>query len=273
MRSNYIKFDKVDGGTPLGRLFNEVFNALELPRGISAPSSSTVNGWNNSEQALLFYEMCLIEEYLHSIIENLTRWKVIAEKYANEFHYSWKYYALSDRIDFIKEEGGEDSDYNDDGSIRTDVSDEELINYTVVNELADPHLNSIFMSTNPMNCLTACFMVVYAGSNCIIDFFKEKTGKTIKTYRMDDYGRMIENDWMDCAIQKAEKEQIHDNVAEMFWSVLMSVYGLVCQVENLPKAEDNKQFFQVLPRIIDAIFNLKIPIQKLPKIDNVKNNI
>ena len=268
---NYLFFTKVSDRTPLGRLFNEVFGVLNIPRGASAPDTTTDNGWMNSEQALVFYEMCLLEKYLHSIIDNLSEWLSLTKKYANEFQYSWKYFAISHRIDLINEFGGDENDYNDDGSIRTDFTDEELIDYTIVTELANPNFRSIFLSTTPVNCLNSCLMISYLGTNCIFDFLKEKTGKPIRTFRKDEHGRLVENDWMDEAMQKAENEIAHNKIADMFWSVLLNVYALLEKVKKLPKTEDNKVFFQGLPKLIDQIFNLKIPIVKLPEIDREKN--
>jgi len=262
----------VSDDTPLGRLFNEVFSALGMPRTISAPDTTTVDGWNNSEKALLFYEMCLIEKYLHSIMDNLVKWKHLTKKYANEFEYSWKFFALANRIDLINEFGGDENDYNEFGSVRTDFSDTELEDYTIVAELADVHTNSIFHSTNPMNCLTSCFMIEHSGANNIIDFFKKTTGKPIKTYRKDDDGELIENDWADEAMLKAHKELIHENIAALLWSVLIFVRALVNYVEKLPKTEDNKGFFVMLPTLIDKIFNLNVPLIELPKIDDVEND-
>ena len=265
----YCFFTKLEDDTPLGYLFNQVLDALTAPRTLSAPESTSVDGWNNSEKAHLFYDMCLTEKYLHSIIDNLSRWETIAKKYNKEFNSSWKYYALSRRIDAIKEFGGGDDDDDDDedGSIRTDVSDEKLMDDTVVAELLDTFSNNIFISTKPTDCLKICYMVVLAGSFCIIDYLKKSTGKTIKTYREGEYGELIENDWADEAMQKAENELLHENIAEIFWSVLLSVYALICKVESLPKTDDNKEFFQLLPKVIDNILNLKVPLVKLPKIE------
>lgn len=267
----YRFFAKVDDSTSLGKLFNQVFKELEILRMISSPDTTTVNGWNNSEQALLFYEICLIEKYMHSIMKNLTEWQTACKRYSNEFHFSWKYYALSHRIELIKEFGGEEEDYNEDGSIRTDLSDDELINDTIVIELADPYLKSIFLSTTPMNCLAICYMIVNTESNSIFNFFKEMTGKPLKTYRRNENGEFIENDWADEVMQKSKRQLLHENIAVTFWSVLSTVRNLIDQVEKLPKTEDNKEFFQLLPQKIEDIFNLKIPLVELPKVGNMEN--
>ena len=269
----YRFFTKVDETTPLGKLFNKVFGVLKIPRGISAPETTTEDGWNNIGQALMFYELCLMEQYLHSIIHNLSEWQTLTKKYAGEFHYSWKYFALSNKMDLIKEYGGEDYDYNEDGSIRTDFCDEQLINETIVAELSDTHTKSIFHTTTPLNYLTMCNMIVYLGANCIIDFLKKSSGKPIKTYRKGDDDELIENDWMDEAMQKAANELAHEDLATIFWSALLAVYALVLQVKDLPKTEDNKEFFMSLPKKIDNIFQLRIQPLKLPKIETTEDEL
>jgi oligoribonuclease (3'-5' exoribonuclease) len=267
----YCFFTELDDDTLLGHLFNQVIEALKSARIVSSPETTTVDGWNNREKAFLFYEMCLTEQYLHSIISNLSKWEKLTRKYAKEFHYSWKYYALANRMDLIKEVGGEDDDYNDDGSVRTDFRDEELIDDTIIAELLDTSCNNIFISTKPTDCLKVCYMIIHAGTFCIIDLFKEKTGKKIKTYRMGEYGEMIQNDWTDEAMQKAEKQLEHENIADIFWSVILFVNELIRYVEKLPKTEDNREFFQKLPKVIDNIFYLKIPLIKLPEIEIFEN--
>ena len=240
----YQFFAKVSDDTPLGRLFNEVFSALGMPRTLSAPDTTTVDGWNNSEKALLFYEMCMIEKYLHSIMDTLAKWQNLTKKYANEFEYSWKFFALANRIDQINEFGGDENDYKEDGSVRTNFSDAELEDYTIIAELADAHTNNIFHSTTPMNFLSACNMVEFAGANTIFDFLKKTTGKPIRTFRKDDDGDFFENDWADEIIIKAQNELMHENIAVLLWSALLTVYSLVCHVENLSKTDDTLMLLQ-----------------------------
>jgi len=40
---------------------------------IATPETTTDDGWNNTGQALMFYKLCLMEQYMHSIIHNLTK--------------------------------------------------------------------------------------------------------------------------------------------------------------------------------------------------------
>jgi len=266
MENEYRFFTLINDSTLLGKLFNQVFKELTIIRAISAPDTTTDNGWNNKERAHLFYEMCLIETYLHSIMDNLTMWQTVCEKYANEFNFSWKYYALSQRIEQINEFGGEKEDYNEDGSIKIDITDNELINQTVVIDLANPHFKSIFLSTTPMDCFAICHMIINTGN--ILDFLKDKTGKPLTTYRKGKNGELIENDWADKVMQKSREQLLQENTAVSFWSVLFAVRSLIDQIEKLPKTEDNKEFFQLLPKKIEDIFNLKIPLVKLPEIED-----
>lgn len=260
----YSSFTSVEDGSNLGLLFNEVFDALEPSRSVSAPDTSSVNGWKDQKkQAVTFYDMCLLEIYLHNIIETLSEWKTVSTRYNDEFHGSWKYYAVSRRLEGIRESGGEDDDYNEDGSIKTDVSDEKLIEDTVLTELAHPHWKSIFLSTEPSDCLKYCYMIIQAGNYSFKDAIVEKTGKTFKTYRLED-GQMIENDWMDDALHKVEKQLAHDKVALLLWSALIALRNLVNEIQKLPQTEDHKEFFQSLPQRIQNILDLKIQGVMIP---------
>ena len=114
-------------------------------------------------------------------------------------------------------------------------------------------------------------MIVNTGINSFFDFFKEITGKPIKTYRKGKNGELIENDWADEAMRKSREQLLHENIATIFWSVLLAVRQLINQIEKLPKTENNREFFQLLPQRIENIFNLKISLVKLPEIGNVEN--
>ncbi len=115
-------------------------------------------------------------------------------------------------------------------------------------------------------------MIIY-GTNNIYDFIKNKTGKTLKTYQKGKNGEFIENDWADKVMQRSKEQLSREGTATAFWSVLFAVRSLIDQVEKLPKTEDNKEFFQLLPKKIKDIFDLKIPMIKLPEVEGVENII
>ena len=128
--------ERVDNSTKLGKLFNRCMDSVDTMRIISSPVDFSEK--ENTNVAVMFYDSCLIELYLHSVIDSLNRLRSIANKYINEFGCNWKYYATCNRSDLIQEYGGDENDYDDSGNI-VPATDEKLISYSIVSDIQSEH--------------------------------------------------------------------------------------------------------------------------------------
>ncbi len=258
----YEFFKEVEPNTQLLKFFNMVFDELGTLRLVSCPDMHTYKDLygNRAEiqnSAILYFETCLLELYLHSIPQYLSRWKEMAEKYNTEFNGSWKYYALDDKRSLIEEYGGEDDDYDADGSIRTDFTDDELKACSIVTQMVDH--NHIFLTTQPWHLATV-YKALQSKSEFNVFKVLEKVsgGKRLKTYRKGANGEMIENTWEDERLKEATDQYVADSIAEILCSVVTAVSLLVTRVEELRYNKDNKKFFATLPSHIDDIMELRI---------------
>lgn len=261
---HYSSFSKIEGDCNFALLCNKAMDLLSSQRLFVAPLSTSFRdkrlstyGYRETT-AVVFYEMCLFETYLISAFEHLTRWRANATKYNTEFAGSWKYYALADRIESIKEYGGEDEDYNEDGTVKTDLTDEQLRGSDIVTQMTD--YNDIFLTTNPGDWEIINTLLQQRSDFSLSKMF-ERMGKPILSYRSES-GELIQNTWADERLLEAKEQYVSDSISEIINSVIDELCTLVKQVNSLRWNTDNKKFFANLPARIDAILNLEIESKK-----------
>jgi hypothetical protein len=263
-------FKKVDGSSKLGRFFNEVFDKMYPTRILSAPSiymkeSKDTEGAHIEygmivKSAILFYKTCQIELYFHAVMNGLEYWINILAKYNGQFESNWNYYAASKRVDCINEYGGEEEDYEPDGSIKVDVDDDKLKSYTVVHDLLNEDVKDVFTQTPIEGICDFARFILKNGCIDAIDLLQNASGKRLKTYRREN-GKMVENTFSDEVIQKLEKEESYCHAANTLIAVGIEIATLVAAIKQLDENKDNKSFFYTyLPEKIQDILNLRINI-------------
>ena len=248
--------EKVDDSTKLGQLLNMGMKSINTMRIVSSPIDFENRGKNKTDMAIMFYESCLIEIYLHSVIESLNRLKSISTEYNNKYEGNWKYYATFKRHDSIKEYGGEEDDYDAEGNIAP-ATDKKLKNYSVVSDIQRSGSRDIFLTTRLIDLQAMFQFIEIDGRMDINDFFKKSIGKRLKTYRLED-GKMVENDWADEAINKSRREFVSDELSTALMTALSWVTILAEKIMELKQDEDNKDFFTFLPLEVDRILNLEL---------------
>lgn len=255
--------------TQLAQLFNAVMDRTNTVRLFLAPSSTSIVDCKSVEglemeafYAQEFYNLCLAEIYFHQVIKYLTEWKEMAMQYNDEFAGKWKYYALSKHIELIKEFGGEDEDYNDDGSIRTEFTDEELAHSAIVNEMRD--FNDIFLTAD-YSLLMGIYDILLNNSELDIQKIFSQLGNPIKTYRHGKDGEMIENTWVDEIELSSCRQNECDMLADTLLSAQKAVVKLVKEVKSLKVFTNNTRFFAKLPGRIEAILDLRIDMYEYPR--------
>jgi hypothetical protein len=260
--TGYEFFERVDDGSNLGKFFNKVFDKLGTSRILFSPRYYEREGKEGTgvqaASPIPFYELCLGELYLHSVISGLNRWKEILGEYNGEFQGRWKYYAHSKRMDSIRRYGGEEDDYNPDGSIRMKVDNERLSCYTVVEQLVSSDYRDIFTETGPENLLKFAHYIVIGESMDTASMFKHCFGKRLPTYRMED-GKMVENRYSEELLMRIERTDTACLVANILLEVSSRIKYLTDAVRDLDKYQDNGTFLKtILPSEIDRLLNLEV---------------
>jgi hypothetical protein len=254
-KRHYSIPERIEGNEPLVKFANSVLEKTEMLRIVTAPSSTARFKDINPYSIENFYHCCMLETYFHSAIEHLRKWKEDAIKYNTEFQGSWKYYAIADRLDCIKEYGGEEDDYNEDGSVRTKWSNKELEGSSILYSWRA--YNDIFLSSKVTDFARVSTLIQVESKLSIVDFFRTQ-GKELTTYKKDAQGNMIPQDWADEQMSKAKSEFVADNMVDFLTLFVKNCRTIIDQVEKLPYNKDHKDFFASLPNRIDAILDLKL---------------
>jgi len=252
----YIGYDfhtPVEGDSKLSVLFNSILKRLNCIRIMSCPH--TFYPGKQHEMAIMFYNVCLCELYFHGVVNKLTEWKTLSQEYQKEFGSSWKYYAASRRLELIEKYGGEDSDYNEDGSIKTEVGEETLASYSILHDLVHGGTD-IVTDTVLFDLSTVISMIETDAKFDVIEVLSSVSGVDIPTYREDADGNIVKQTWVDNALVKAEKEDKADVMVNMLSGVVASIQCIVCKVKSMDAACDNKEFFPWLDESIDRVFDL-----------------
>lgn len=243
----------VEGNSNLHKLFNNILATLNNARAVSSPK--TFDQVKQIELHETFYNVCLCELYFHRVIKKLTDWKKLGQEYQEEFGSNWRYYAASKRMDFIREFGGEDEDYNSDGSIKTEVSDDNLRYFTIVNELITDGI-CIVTDTAPTDLSAIVSMIEADAKLNVSDMLFQLTGKEVPTYKKDADGNMIKQTWVDNALDKSVKSARADDLITALTGVVCSLRFIVSYIKSLDPLCDNKEFFPLFVETIDKFFNM-----------------
>lgn len=152
MKKYYKFMSRVDNTCKLASFLNNVLEELDIVRIISGPKTFDYvkTHKNIQKEVWMFYESCLWERWLTEIVPKLTDWVNCIDTYFNEYLGSWKFFAAADRINCIREFGGEPEDYDADGNIIAEgISDEELAHYSVLSRLVQDDWMDIVQDTSP----------------------------------------------------------------------------------------------------------------------------
>ena len=246
-----------DSSTNLGRLFNRALKSTLIMRIVSAPKTFEPDSKMKMHQVTSFYDSCLIELYLHSVVRRLNEWKNKAIEYNTEFGCSWEYYAAAQRLESINKYGGDEDDYDEDNNIIM-IGKERLKSYSIVSEMQCRDTRDIFMDTTNGDLGVLYSAVLADGKLNVQDIFKKVTGKTITTYRQDENGEMVANTFGGDTMWNTSKKIASEDLASVLKSVFGYIHELIKDVKGLKEDADNKKFFTSLPERIDKIFRLEI---------------
>lgn len=253
---NYDIFSYIEDNSSLALLFNEILSKLNIVRLVSAPA--TFELLESQEQDLrLFHETCLWEMYMHGVVSKLNEWIEVLEEYESEFGANWEYYASSKRLESIKSYGGEESDYDGDGNIRTqNLTHEDLEHYTVVNDLVQDDRRDIVQETTPEQLSFLILVIERRAKTSFAEIFRKAFNQDLPTYKQDKDGNMVRMTFADHAMQKASDELQADDLSSAVLFVCRSIRLLVEKTRKLDPFSDNKDVLQAMRNDMLALLDL-----------------
>ena len=239
--------------------FNKIIGELETVRIFSSPRTFEDTKKENKDYSAIFYQTVLWELWFHGVVERLNEWNEILNEYFSEYEGKWKFYACSKRIESINEYGGEESDYNEDGSIRTlNLTKDDLRHHTALGEMVQDDWRDIVQETN---CADLQYMITCLKAHAsfsLPDAFKEFFGKEITTYKQDENGNMVPMNFADKAMDKAVEQYTADGMAIGITLVCEFIQRIIRDIRAMDKFSDNRdkliQMHKDVRNILD--FNL-----------------
>lgn len=239
--------------------FNKIIGELETVRIFSSPRTFEDTKKENKDYSAIFYQTVLWELWFHGVVERLNEWNEILNEYFSEYEGKWKFYACSKRLEAIKEYGGEETDYNEDGSIKTlNLTEDDLRHHTALGEMVQDDWRDIVQETTCADLQYMISCLKTHASFSLSDAFKECFGKEIATYKQDENGNMVPMSFADKAMDKAVEQYTADGMAIGITLVCEFIQRIIRDIRAMDKFSDNRdkliQIHKDVRNILD--FNL-----------------
>lgn len=259
-RGNYLSyefFEKIDHDSSLAFFLNKVFESMHLARLVSAPrvfesNDPSVEKKQKDREYEIFYQTCLFELYAHSLVRKIEYWQEKVKEYLCDYNGSWEYYARSKRLHSIEEYGGNESDYNDDDSIKTDVGIGELKSYSIIQDMVSDDWTDIVTQTKVEDLNPIYLSIQVDGSFSLRDMFKSIGAGDLKSYRQEG-GVMVENSEDDETLYKISSQSKSEDLTQLLVLIVYMVNDIVQGIVSLQHDCDNKEYFT---KLLDRLHNL-----------------
>ena len=252
---------------PLAKALNQVILKIETLRIMSYPRKfSDLTGEFAAFNMLSFYETVLWEQWLHGVFERLEEWENTINVYFDEYQGSWKYYALSKRLDFINKYGSEDDeDYNHDGSIKTQgITHEQLKYYTVFSDLYHDCVD-IVQDTKPDDLNSLVSAIDANAQISVTDILQQATGKKVNSYITDKNWNFRPTTFVDRVQIKVSEMATAIGLGKLVYTVAQKIESLTYEIESIYKSkkayQDNQDVLNTILGDISNILNLQFDYQ------------
>lgn len=251
----------IESEQPLAIVFNKVISKITTLWIMTRPRIfDDTKGEEAAFKMTTYYQIILWEKWLHEVVKRLQEWTATIDNYFDEFNGSWEYYALSKRLDFLNENGGDDEDYNPDGSIKTtDITHEQLRYHTIFSDLYHDCVD-IVQDTKPTDLYPLINAIEANSRVSIIDILQKVSGKEITAYTMGDDGHLRPVTFADRELHKvSEMVEAHDYGLIIYTTALL-MEQLTKGIETIAKSStaflDNHDLLLAIQSDAEAILSL-----------------
>ena len=263
--------EPIDSELPLAKAFNRIISDLELLRIMTTPrifSDSTDNEAPFRMQN--YYLTVLWERWLHGVFNRLVEWVNTISTYFDEYNGSWEYYALSQRLEFIKEYGSDDEDdYNPDGTIKTTgITHEQLKFHTIFRDLYHDCVD-IVQDTKPDDLYPMITTLDAKSRFSVIDVLQKSTGQQVTSYILDKKGHLRPATFADKELIKvSEMVKAMDN-GQLVYTIAQIMESMTSEIESIAKSDkafsDNHDLLNAILHDTTSILNLHLDETRFSK--------
>lgn len=249
---------------PLAKAFNRIVAKIQTLRIMSIPRIfMDATDEMAAYRMQIYYETVLWEKWLHGVFERLEEWTRTIHAFFNEFDGSWEFYALSKRLDYIREFGSdEDEDYNPDGSVKTQGITRDQLKYhslfsdlyhdcvDIVQDTKPPDLYSLMSSLNANSCMS------------IVDILQQVSGKEIRSFIVDKNGNMRPASDDDKIRMKITDLSEAIDLGQLVYMVAQMMESLTSEIESVYKSDcafdDNHDLLNEILRDVTLILQMQL---------------
>lgn len=261
MKKYYKFMSRVDNTCKLASFLNNVLEELDIVRIISGPKTFDYvkTHENIQKEVWMFYESCLWERWLTEIVPKLTDWVNCIDTYFNEYLGSWKFFAAADRINCIREFGGEPEDYDADGNIIAEgISDEELAHYSVLSRLVQDDWMDIVQDTSPDDLDGMYSVLVRKEKKSVNEVLKEATGRDIPVYIQNEKGEMVIPGFAEKQMMKASRQYVAASRSVVLYAIARTIRNMVVKMKSLSPTEDNRKELEAVRSMSKDLLDFKL---------------
>ena len=257
--------DLISSDLPLAKLFNRILFKVETIRVMSSPRIfDDLHGEMATEKMQNFYETILWEKWIQGVWKRLEDWAEVINGYFEEYNGSWEYYALSQRLDFIKQWGSDDvDDYNPDGSIKTEeITREQLKYHTVFKDLYFKECFDIVQDTKPNDLFSLVCSLGALSNMSVIDVLQDISSKQVPIFIADGQGGLRQASFVDKTEVKLNQTIEADNLGQQIYLIAQRMEMLTERIKSYADSErafdDNKEMLNRLLRDVDTLMHLRL---------------
>lgn len=254
---------------PLAKAFNRIISELNLLRIMSNPR---VFSDSTDEMAAFrmqnYFLTILWEKWLHGVFNRLEEWASAISRYFDEFDGSWEYYALSQRLDFIKEYGSDDEDdYNPDDSIKTTgITHEQLKYHTIFYDLYHDCVD-IVQDTKPVDLYPMITTLEAKSRFSVVDVLQKATGQQATCYILDKEGCCRPMTFAEKELIKVDGMVNAMDLGHLVYTIAKLMESLTKEVETIAKSDktfnDNHELLNALLKDTSSILHLQLEKTRL----------
>ena len=252
----------IDSDLPLAKAFNKIISKVQTLRIITMPRTfDDVKCKEAAFKITNYYQTVLWEIWLHEVVKRLQEWTAIIDEYFDEFDGSWEYYALSKRLESIKEYGSDDEeDYNSDGSVKTTgISRDQLHCYTVFQDLYHDCVD-IVQDSRQEDLYPLIEAIDIKSRISITDILANVSGKTIPTYFMGDDGVLHQATFEEKELHKAAGMVEAHDYGQLVYTIAVLMEQLTKEIETIAKSDavydDQHELLYAIQNDADAMLEL-----------------
>lgn len=256
--------EPINSELPLAKAFNRIISDLELLRIMTNPrifSDSTDKEAPFRMQN--YYLTVLWERWLHGVFNRLVEWANTISSYFDEYNGSWEYYALSHRLDFIKEYGSDDEDdYNPDDTIKTTSITHEQLKYHIIFYDLYHDCVDIVQDAKPDDLYPMISTLDAKSRFSVIDIFQKATNQPITSYILDKEGHLRPMTFADKELIKVTEMVTAMDNGQLIYTIAQIMESLTFELETIAKSDrafsDNHYVLNAILNDATSILNLRL---------------